>query len=366
MFKNVASLGIVLTVTMPSFGAKDWSPTPSAPVLSPNKITVGLSDPFGNGATIIVQKGEKVTLSADATDNDTWTDATTGGTSPDTTTIEWSKSGGTFNLSPARGKSIEWTAPTTTGTYTVTATPDDASTADPGSRPAGDTGNRNDSPNAGGAVTINMRVIDSCPTDIAMTGSCSLPNNWANYWAAVYPGAKTRGFITTLMTVSGGAPPNPAPPAAPPNNWDGTYIKEFVTLHSVDDGDAVAADFVGGLTPANFCTATVEGFVVGISPGSITSPGVPPANTGVCARAATLDSFWDDHAVGPYGVKILVGAAGTTKTVICEQKYKCKDTTLNVGANNRFKITRSFSNVTYTPPTPDDTLTQVTITKAAD
>jgi hypothetical protein len=323
-------LGIVTAA--PAIAQTSWAPTPSHPYLDPDKIQVGKALHYSNGTTILVQKNEKVTLSAKAKDQDYFTVGSSGGTQDDATIVEWSKSGGSFNISPARANSIEWTAPNATGTFTVTATPD-----------------REDPPNSSAARSITFVVLDSCPADIGITSTCSLPTNWGNYWAAVFPGAKTGAVLhSTRMTVSGGA----APPT-PPGNWNGLYIKEIVGLHPVNSGTAGAGDFNFGVTPGVVCTASVEGFVVGSSQGSITWPSVPAGG-------------WDDHAGPTFSGALLVGGAGTSKTVICAQTYKCGNVTLHAGSNDRFKITYTFSNVNYTPPNPDVVVTQTSIQKQAD
>jgi hypothetical protein len=244
------------------------------------------------------------------------------------------------------GVATTYTAPNTTGTYTLEASPDDDTFASPGNRPSGDSGNRND--DVGSGVTINIKVIDGCPTSVSLATTCSLPTNWANFWAASYPNTKTFGLLTAKHTVSGGTPPNP------PNNWNGLFIREELGLHPVNSGTAQDSD-LDGITKAQICSATVQGFVLGQTAGAV----------GSCTRPAADDSFWDDHVLGGDRVQ-LNGVVNATKTVICKQEYFCHQTKLNVGTNNRFKLTRTLLNKEYNIGGNNVTVTEVTVAKVAD
>jgi hypothetical protein len=309
------------------------------------KTLVGGSDPLGQGGTVTIIEGQTLGLSATSSDKDTKTPASGAAREvADTPNVVWSCSAG--NVSAARtasGASITFTPPAipngqATVSATVTAKPDDDTIAAPGNRPVGDTGNRNDDPGAG--VTITIKVIKNCPTKATQSSTCTL-DAYATYWAAGY---RTWGFLTSQITVSGGTPPDP------PKNWNGLFVREEVVLHPTTPGTAAAADFNGGATPAQFCTATVQGFIVGQSPGPIST----------CPRAAADDTFWDDHGSSSTASLLKVGKG--PKTVICQQKYFCKDTLLGT-----LTITRSFQDKKWTPPAPPGAaavdVTEVTITK---
>jgi hypothetical protein len=113
---------------------RHWSPTPS-------NINGGEKETPEDG-TLTVLPGEIVTLSVTpATDEDTWTMAGVGsGTEPDTVSYAWSSGDGTFQ-NDTTNRIVQWQAPQDVGTYTVTATIDDA----PAQVVAPDTGSRDDS-----------------------------------------------------------------------------------------------------------------------------------------------------------------------------------------------------------------------------
>lgn len=142
-----------------------YAPTPSQPVLSPPKITFNGGDEDGS-ITLYVEDGATISISASTTDVDTLT-IESASTESDGAQIVWSVSGG-GSISSSRsnsGQSITFTAPTlgeseTSRTVTLTAQPDDDSTADPGDPLNGHSGNRNDEPGTG--VTLTVEVTKQC------------------------------------------------------------------------------------------------------------------------------------------------------------------------------------------------------------
>ena len=331
--------------------AASWVASPN-PTLNPTKIQVGAGDWFTSGYTVTVIQGETVNVRATSQDKDTRTEGCENTQVADTPNVVWSKTDGTLSgTRVASGATVVWTAPTlgeeeTSRNCTVTAKPDDNTTTAPGNRPPGDTGDRND--DLGTGVNIVFKVIKNCPTTAGLGSSCTIGHTT---WFAA--GKKTSGFTTVQTQVSGGTPPTP------PNNWNGLFIKETVALHPTDSGTGVDDDFeVAGYRAAS-CQATVQGFVVGFSPGAI----------GTCARAAADDRFWDDHFRVSNSTTLKNGKPD--KTVICQQKYYCKTTQLNTaGANNAFKITSTYHENTYDPdgegPEEAYRVTEVTLTKATD
>jgi hypothetical protein len=342
-----------------AFGQATWDPAP-APVLIGNCITVGgFCRPGGSTFTIVA--GATVTLSATSQDNDTVTDATGVHVVPDpglNPQVVWSCSAG-FLSSPRvnSGTNIIWTAPgldvgQNIRNETVTAQPDDDTTAAPGNRPAGDLGNCDDNPGAG--VTINFRVVRGCPTTLVVGTTCNLPpgtaatpTTFATYWAQNY---RTWGYLASGMDVGGGTPPNP------PGNWNGLLIMEVVTLHPTNPGNAVAADFNGNYTPAQACMGSGT-FVVGNAGGG----------TAPCAGAQANNRFWDFHWTN-WNQCLLVPGALANRTVNCQQTYYCNNNQLP--ANGTFIITRTFTRNMWTPPAPPGAaavaVTEITVTKAAE
>jgi hypothetical protein len=355
-------LPLLLAISGTVLGA-DWVPVGSqgtVPQVSPAGIKVGAGLTYGSGSTITVTQGDTVNLSATSIDKDTKKV-----TNPDCTVTEtgendscdiiWGSNGGGLPapLRRASGATIVFTAPAlaegeNSRTIAITATPDDNTTAAPGNRPAGDTGNRNDDP--GTAVTLNIKVIRSCPTDAALGANCSPPFAWL---FANLGGVKTAGLKTVQTVVSGGTPPNP------PGNWNGIFIKETVVLHPTNPGTGVDGDFTVAGYRAASCTATVQGFIVGTSQGAF----------GPCPRTATDNAFWDDH--GSFNSNPVLVQGRPDKTVNCQQKYFCGATQLHTpGANSAFIITRSFHESTYDPdgagPLPAYRVNEVTVTKGND
>jgi len=342
--------------------AANWYPIGikgTAPYLDPAAIQVGLGLFYANSSTITVVQGDTVTLRATSKDKDTKEEYDGASCSYiytgvwDTSDVIWSSNGGGLPdpLRRSSGATITFTAPTLgpsedSRTIKITATPDDNTTAAPGNRPAGDTGNRNDDPGSG--VYIYFKVIKNCPTDASLGSSCSPTFAWM-----FAQGTKTAGFKTVQVQVSGGTPPNP------PNNWNGIFIKETITLHPTDPGTAVDADFDVANYRNNFCAASVQGFVVYTSQGPYDG----------CPRAAATNKFWDDHWT--FSTIPVLKEGKPDKTVNCRQKYFCKTTQLDTGAPNKaIKKSGSFHESTYDPdgggPLDPYRVTEVTYTLTAE
>lgn len=351
--------------------AAHWYPVGSKgtkPELDPAGIQVGGGLWYGKTFTITVVQGDTVDLRALSKDSDTKReyDGCVYTYTPvweTTCAIVWSSDGGGLPdpLRRESGVTITWTAPTldpneTSRTVKITATPDDNSTAAPGSRPAGDTGNRDDNPNNGKRIYIYFKVIKNCPTDASLGSECSPTFDWMFANVTVGPQedpVKTAGFKTVQTQVSGGTPPNP------PNNWNGMFIKESLDLHPIDDGTAEDPNFEMAGTKASCCTASVQGFVVGTE--------LP--DFGSCSRPAQTNRFWDNHTM--WSNIPLLKEGLEDKTVICQQKHYCKNTQLlTAGANNAFSITRTFHENYYDPdgegPLDPYRVSEVTIAKTTD
>lgn len=327
-----------------------WSPTPSEPMLDPKKVNVGGGYEADDNGTITVVQGEKIKLSAKAKDTDTLngSDGTTQ-TFDDGASIVWSASGGTFNISrTASGQQTEFTAPNVpegqdSTTVSVTATPDDDSIDNPGGPLDENEGNRNDTPNANGKATLNIKVLKNCPQTVTLKSTCMVP-----YEAGWQTGLKSFGIMTAHQEVGGGTPPNP------PNNWNGLYIKEVAVRHPNDPGDAEAQHFDGGYNPDQHCPRASAGFVVGSAKSDLPN----------CQRPAVDNRFWDDHS---FQAALPVLKEGENdRTLNCQQKYYCGNTELN----GTFKITRKFHNTTYDPdgsgPGAPYRVTEVQTSKTAE
>jgi len=344
-------------------GAAHWYPVGSKgtkPELDPAAIQVGGALWYGKNFTITVVQGDTVNLRAKSKDSDTkeefdgcvYTYTQVWETK---CAIEWSSDGGGLPdpLRRASGDTITWTAPTldpneTSRTVKITATPDDNSTAAPGSRPAGDTGNRDDNPNPGKSIYIYFKVIKNCPVNATLGSECSPTFAWmfANQKHNNQP-VETAGFKTVQVQVSGGTPPNP------PNNWNSMFIKETIILHPKPG--APDSQFDVPNMRNIFCKASVQGFVVGTSQGAYDG----------CPRAAATNKFWDDHWL--WGTIPVLKEGKKDKTINCRQKYFCKTTQLDTGgANKAIKRSGTFHEDTYDPdgggPLDPYRVTEVTFT----
>jgi hypothetical protein len=114
-----------------------------------------------------VDPGTPVSLSGWAMDPDTCFES--GGTFqiPDSISLRWSASGGTFSTATDQGNAT-WIAPAVEGIYTITLTADDAGNEN---LPSGDSGDREDG-TATDAITIRVGDVASIEwqTDTAIPG----------------------------------------------------------------------------------------------------------------------------------------------------------------------------------------------------
>lgn len=332
-FFTLSILGcLAVSVVSPAFvyaADQEWSPG-TAPTLDPQRIRVGGGEFIDNGNAIQIQKGETVQLSAVSVDQDILIckpDRSKDEISTDPNpAVNWSTTGGT--LSAARtnsGASTTFTAPNATGSFTVTAVPDDNTQGGNGDPLNGHPGSREDGPNSTGGASIVIKVIDSCPTDASLGIGCSISNT-----TLFSVGYKTGGLLTKQTAVSGGTPPNP------PNNWNDTYIKEHVSLNA-GDTTAIDSDLLHPLTIAYFCTGGAEGFVVGKGRQTLSIGGEN------CVRSAEDNKFWDDHLT--IQTKSILNVAGP-KTIVCDQHYSCGGNNLN----GNFTITRTLTRTIYGSP----------------
>ncbi|MCP4609680.1 MAG: hypothetical protein GY845_13295 [Planctomycetes bacterium] len=345
--------------------AAHWVPVGShgiLPQLNPVGIFVGGSIAYYyGGVVIVVKQGDTVNLTAYSRDKDTkivyYNDIPVyTGVWEDECDIIWSSNGGGLPtpLRRARGATITFTAPTlgqyeTSRTIMITAQADDTTTAAPGTRPAGDTGDRNDSP--GGGTYIYFKVIKNCPVYATLGTTCSPTFAWmfANEIVNNQP-AKTTGFKTVPVTVSGGTPP------IPPNNWNNMFIKETMVLHPTAQS-APDSDFDLPNMRSQFCTASIQGWVVGCSIGAYDG----------CPRTLANNRFWDDH--GMVNIIPVLKDGKDDKTIHCLQKYWCATTQLDTGgANKAIKRSGTFSEDTYNPPGPPSPyrVTKVSYTLATE
>lgn len=241
------------------------------------------------GFTILVQKGETITLAAKVIDVDRRLKAssTEYEYKNDDGEVIWTKTGG-GTLSPARtasGAATTYTAPTTTGTYQITATPDDKPTL------------ADDNPGSG--MTLNVKVVDGCPDSIGNGSNCTPVPEWT-YW-------KTYGKLCQQRCVSGGTPPNP------PNNWNGLVIREVVVPKSNSCG---ASDF--NISPD--CTGH-SSWVVGSGTSGYFDDHCSPK----CYCSNADNCFWDHFWRRSSTQTWLVAGHGPC-IVKCSQTYFCKDT----------------------------------------
>jgi hypothetical protein len=314
---------VVACVTTEAAFAQGWMPKPQQAQLD----GIWPGGRVQPGATIYVPKGAQVFLIAYSNDIDTRMVAS-GGTEEgqDEGWVNWSMNGlGTLSkVRTKNGDPTVYTAPNQTATVATAGTADDKPLL------ADDTD--------GSQQTITIEVVDSetfgGPTGVTLAQQCSVtpsedPNvqpNWTQYDAF--------GYLTTKMCVTGGNPPSP------PNNWNGLYITEVVTLNATGT-TAVADDFADGSTPGDFCEGD-SGFVVGAD--SFTEWG--------CVREAEDNCFWDTHWAY---VGLLKNGRGPVD-VVCTQDYFWGSTKLAT-----FSVRRRFENIQVFDPA--QTKTKITVTK---
>jgi len=393
---SLAALAFLTRATM--VNADVWSPSPP-PALTPSCIAVGPVVEMGycapNNATITVTEGNKIKLNAKSVDFDTL--ASGSGPSqlvPDQSGLSWEQDPPIFRAGPTvvwtsnapnslsggrvlSGTVVEWTAPPvpqgmTEQSWTITIYADDGTLGMPGRiDPATKhTGNRDDFDSAG--LTITIRVIKACPTTLTVASTCQVPQAANQPYSLIWQNAQLNavqswGWLSATMQVGGGTPPNP------PNNWNGLVITEQVALHPTVASTMTAADFTGGEAPATVCTGGGH-FVVGYSQGGLGFPGPPsPLNVfnQACPVPAADNRFYDLHAAIGFGGLSLAKPAVAGKTVVCQQKYFCGTTQLS--ANGSFKITRTYTATTWTPPSPPNPpnqparpVTEIVIEKVAE
>jgi hypothetical protein len=310
-------IAVILTVNSAFAGWEVY--TPPRFTGSPG-INVVNGDRQASGATIVIQKGEKIKLSANTIDEDIDREIE----SPDVygydgpAEVIWTKSGGGI-LKEGRtqcGVENEFTAPNQIGNITITAQADD--------HPY----HANDG--AGESTTLNIRVINGCPNDINISSTCTTLPDWSTF--------KTFGYLVTKMCVSGGTPPNP------PNNWNGLQVTETVGVNST--GTTCTDAKLNGITVASACTGNGT-FTVGLGCDTTLDCLCPQAN----------NCFYDSHlSIDKYEVRLKSGESSCD--IVCSQEYFCNGTSLG-----KFNIRKTFELISVTPPTPSVERCKVTVTK---
>ncbi|MFI4860581.1 MAG: hypothetical protein ACIAXF_07875 [Phycisphaerales bacterium JB063] len=375
-------LSICLT---PAAFAQHWAPqTPDpndqdTPYIAGIEIGGGTGNGSANpGLAIVIPEGSTLNLNAYAADFDQeYSDATCGtavGTlEGDETVVAWSIDGNnngvlrnadnTISVAGTRlpsGERVVYHAPTlgqneTSRDVTVRVTPDDLSTAAPGSRPAGDTGNRND--DLGDDVTITVRVVrGGGPVTIDQVREL-LANeddffDWLHEITAANPGNRHySAFGATQFEMEVGAP------GAQAGDFNAYFIEEAYGLHPDNDSlpgaETDTSNFVNhlegigaGWELGDLMTATSQGFVVGVaSPESVP---IPERDHLFPFRPGRDDTFYDTYlrfnvSPGlPNGPFLTV--AGTVK-YYGRHTYAYDGALLETGgANDAFKVTMFFRN----------------------
>lgn len=303
------------------------------------------SQPIPDNLTLLLHEEKEVQLKATAIDVDNYDGGSGSVPIDDDGYINWTVSGGAEIRSPSvdstwgpntrtrSNRRVTVKAPlipqgSNSFSFTVTATPDDK----PGIT-GGEGGNRDDAP--GAPKSIIIKVTNACPTGISVVTDCPHPTNWPQHWSTT--GLKTNGFLISEMTVTG------TPPAGQ-DNWDGLVVTEKFLFPDPRDPQN-PANSNPPLTPAEVAKF-LPGRLTQVCKGDSTFI-VGAGNTveyGKCKATKKSGAFFDLYG---YNSSISIMVDGETQAITCDQQYLCGG---QVIGGKTFKITRTFSDSTYTPP----------------
>lgn len=321
--------------------------TAASPTIVGGGITFGSNTyPEPSGTTVTVMENGSIDMLAHSDDTDILSiSGVDQSPSSDTCSVDWSATnGGSFsNTRTVSGELTTFTAPSVPSgqdyvIVNINAAPDDRSTSNPGNIPSGDSGNRNDSPNAAGAVQLQVKVIKACPNALNVIQNCT-PFTFA-WWHGAPNNKMSAGMMGAEIAVAGPGGPNPAP-----GDWNGLLIKEKLAVNAAGT-NYVNGDFINvpGATPAQICVGNAT-FKVGQGGNPI----------GACVAPATDNTIWDLHAT--VAVPDLMQVNGPV-IVKCDQTYSC------VGGPDisTTTITRTYNHVIFGGGNVKNA-TDVTITK---
>lgn len=283
----------------------------------------------------------------------------------DVTATEWSKTGGpsgvTFSNTRTRSSYLTPTAydemertqltlvppPTGHTTYdvVVTADPDDFSTkqygtsitfASPPTYPTqpsvatnGSTGNRDDAVNTAGKRVFTVRVIKTRPTTLAELDTCPL-YEYAGHPLGQHfqdnPEFLSAGGRDHKLQVSGGG-----------TSWEGLFVREAIV--SIANAHSPTSSFTKGAQEVtSTCTATGEGFLVGVP-----QPTLNPPDDGYCwqptpgTRPTVSNGFYDSITMNE-SYYVLNHTNAMQGYIECKHRYRVGNYTFPETFRNRWEF----------------------------